>query len=251
MAHSSLKAPPYGAREPLSAWARRFTIAARTAKRWAAAGQIPGAQKVGQRWYVRRSKAADRFGARFRRQPWSISELTEWDRSIALSGMDVLECPSNPLRQSIWDSPEFLPAVLLLIQANPELNYTLGSLMKDEDRPLQIAGKIRTIFPRMKSQELLSAFTQAAFKLVPVDRDEQSDKSVLTDRKGVRKRLTVSAFAAALGVSRAAVYSAWRKKVPKRTIGEFLRHLEGIGQAPSAEHPKAPIARRLEECENS
>jgi hypothetical protein len=123
--------------------------------------------------------------------------------------------------------------------------------MKDEDRPLLIAGKIRTIFPRMKSQELLSAFTQAAFKLVPLDRDEQSDKSVLTDRKGVRKRLTVSAFAASLEVSRSAVYSAWRKKVPKHTIGDFSRHLEGVGQEPSAEHQKAPTAQQFGDCENS
>ncbi len=153
MAHSSLKAPPYGAREPLSAWARRFTIAARTAKRWAAVGQIPGAQKVGQRWYVRRSKAADRFGARFRRRPWSNDDLTEWDRSVALSGMDILECPSNPPRQSIWDSPDLLPGGLLLIQANPEPNYTLGSLMKDEDRSSKIADKIRAIFPRKKTKK--------------------------------------------------------------------------------------------------
>jgi hypothetical protein len=144
-----------------------------------------------------------------------------------------------------------LPAGLLLIQANPEPNYTLGSLMKDEDRPSKIADKIRAIFPRKKNQEVLSAFIQAAFKLMPAHPDEEKDQSILTDRKGVRKRLTASGLAAGLGMSRAALYSAWRKKVPKHTIGDFLRHLEGVGQAPSAEHQKAPNARRFGDCENS
>jgi hypothetical protein len=167
MAHSSLKAPTYGAREPLSAWARRFTMAARTAKRCAAPGRLP------------------------------------------------------------------------------------GSLMKDEDRPLQIAGEIRTIFPRMKSQELFSALMQAAFKLVSVHLGEEKDQSMLTDRKGVRKRLTVSGLAARVGMSRAARHSAWRKKVPEDTIGDFLRHLEGVGQAPSAKDRKSAAVRRFDECENS
>jgi hypothetical protein len=165
--------------------------------------------------------------------------------------MDILECPSNPPRQSIWDSPDLLPGGLLLIQANPEPNYTLGSLMKDEDRSSKIADKIRAIFPRKKNQEVLSAFIQAAFKLMPAHPDEEKDQSILTDRKGVRKRLTASGLAAGLGMSRAALYSAWRKKVTKRTIGDFLRHLEGVGQAPSAEHQKAPNARRFGDCENS
>jgi hypothetical protein len=165
--------------------------------------------------------------------------------------MDVLECPSNPPQRSIWDSPDLLPAGLLLIQANPDPNYTLGSLTKDEDRPLLIAGEIRKIFPRIKSQELFSALMQAAFKLVSVQLDEEKEQSILTDRKGVRKRLTVSGLAAGLGMSRAALYSAWRKKVPVLTIGDFLRHLEGVGQAPSAEHRRAPTAQRFEDCENT
>jgi hypothetical protein len=245
MAHSPLKAPPYGAREPLSAWARRFTIAARTAKRWAAAGQIPGAQKVGQRWYVRRSKAADRFGARFRRQPWSIEDLTEWDRSVALSGMDVLPLsPDRILKSSIFDSREFLVAVVDLVTSPLAETYTFGQLMEDA-RFLKVADLLSEIFPRKEKRDIAAALLNACFDYEFFDSTKDVSEMErraterrrqglprnpalyrdlhLADTKAKERSFNVSVFAKVLGLSRAAVYKAFKKKGILRPAAAFRR----------------------------
>ena len=245
MAHSSLKAPPYGAREPLLAWARRFTMATRTAKRGAAAGQIPGAQKVGQRWYVRRSKASDRFGARCRRQPWSIDDLTEWDRSVALSGMDVLPLSSaRILKPSIFDSFEFLGAVLDLVTKIPVETDTLGELMENA-RVLKVANRFSEIFPRKEKRDIAAALLNACFDYEFVDSEKsvsEAERRVLArrhqglprnpslyrdlhlaDTKAKDRCFNVSVFAKVLGLSRAAVYKAFKRKGVLRPAAAFRR----------------------------
>ena len=247
MAHSSQKAPPYGAREPLSAWARRFTIAARTAKRWAAAGQIPGAQKVGQRWYVRRSKASDRFGARFRRQPWSIDDLTEWDRSVALSGMDVLPLSSaRILKPSIFDPREFLGAVVDLVFSFPVETDTLGELMENA-RFLKVADLLSEIFPRKEKRDIAAALLNACFDYEPFDSTKNVSEMErraterrrqglprsstvyrdlhLTDTKAKNRFFNVSVFAKGIGLSRTAVYKAFKRRGILKPAAAFRRIL--------------------------
>jgi hypothetical protein len=222
-------------------------MAARTAKRWAAAGQIPGAQKVGQRWYVRRSKASDRFGARCRRQPWSIDDLTEWDRSVALSGMDVLPLSLAPiLKPAFSDSREFLGAVIDLVTSFSVKTDTLGELMEDA-RFLKVADLLSEIFPRKEKRDIAAALLNACFDYEPFDstkdvseverRERERRRQGLprnsklyrdlhvTDTKAKSRFFNVSVFAKGLGLSRAAVYKAFKRKGILKPAAAFRRLL--------------------------
>jgi hypothetical protein len=246
MARSPLKAPPFGVREPLSAYARRFRIPARTAKRWAAEGRIPGAKKVGQRWFVHRSKAADAFGTArlLKREPWSHNHLTDWDREVALQGMNIL--PTSRIRAAIssdLDTLEFVGAALDLAFQDDTLDtYSVGKLMEDRRFP-EIARKFLQAFPRNKKREIAEAILAACFdfesfdptksvdeaerralerkrRKIPKDSDRNRDLH-LTNTKPKRRFFSVSAFAQKLGLSRSAIYRAFKKMKLQKPATSF------------------------------
>jgi hypothetical protein len=250
MARSPLKPPPYGAREPLSAYARRFEIPIRTAKRWATAGKIPKAQKVGCRWFVCRSKVSDAFGLRAhgRKTLWSSELLTEWDKKVALAGMKILE---RPLRtrpeESFFDSTEYLGATFHLAgDIAIQDNYTFGKLVADSEF-LKVANLLSEVFPRFKRGRIAAALLAGAFHLkpfdstgnvveaerrvtkqklgeLPRDSDLLSDLP-LTEFEAVRRRFSMKAFAEGLGVSRAAVYKSFKKKGVSKPAERFFAPL--------------------------
>lgn len=215
MADSTLKPhpPAYGVPQKLSAYAKRFSLPLRSVERWAASGKIPGQFQRGKRWFIRRTKASDNFGSasRKRREEWCQDNLTEWEKKVALGGMEMLPRPQSTPQPSFLDSPELLAAAVdLAVDKSLRAKYSIGKLIEEARYHKEFVPLLRTIFPRKKNHDIASALMAATFRLSPDDTPLTDVK--LTDVKATRRPFCVKAFSKSLGISRAAFYKAWNKR---------------------------------------
>ena len=256
--------PAYGVPQKLPAFAKRFSLPLRSVERWAALGKIPGQFQRGKRWFIRRSKASDAFGERelAKRNKWSPEDIKRskqrrWSpedlaRIEAAMGMKIipLQPPPKPppkFPPSPFETPKGFAAFLdLAVSTDLEETRTFCELMKDK-RFRKLAARLRKVFPRKRTLDIAAALMAAAFDIEPYNPTEDIREAEhramerkrqgfpddpkayrdlhLTETKAKRRRFRVYKFANALGLTRAAVYKAFKKAGWKKTPADVFRYL--------------------------
>lgn len=261
MADSPLKPlpPVYGVGQKLSDFARRFSLPLRSVERWAALGKIPGQFQRGKRWFVRRSKASDAFGARelekrnkwspadierCKQRRWSPEDLAQIEAAMGMKIIPLQPPPKFP--PSIFETPEGFATFLdLAISTDLEETRTFGELMEDAQVP-KLAARLSKVFPRKRTLDISAALMAAAFNIEtynPTEDIREAERRAmartrqrstsdleayrdlhLTKTKAIRRRFCVSKFASKLGLSRTAVYKAFKKAGWNLSPAEVFRH---------------------------